>query len=254
MTFVESSYSIQCPRVEISFAMSRRTYFSGIYLAESMSSAQAAGHLESEMDPQGIGEHKQRVVVSIIMAAAAIEAAVNELCCDVVDDAEFLGVPLEAAEMFALCWEDPLGLERRSALEKCEVFVKICALRPPKDAIRDLKGSSKWGHALHLFRLRNLLMHYRPVTVGLTDVGGSGSSGGDPQIRKLAAALDGRFSRNAFSSAGDPFYPDRILGYGCADWASSTAAKFIKGLGDVSGFTNSVSYRHACNILAPSEK
>lgn len=240
----ESSFSIQVPPVEISFSISTRAYFSQLYLHESAASAKAAGKLESEFDHSRIGEHRQRVVTAIVMGAAAIEAAVNEACCDVIDEPDYCRVKSSVVEMFALCWKEPLGLERRSALEKCEVFIKVCARHNPQDSLKLLKGCRSWERAGTLFRLRNLLMHYRPLTI--TDDG----DGGDSQVRKIRAALEDSVDRNAFSSLGNPFYPDRILGYGCASWAFLSAAEFLRDFGDVTGFKESVSYRCANDVLA----
>jgi hypothetical protein len=39
--------------------------------------------------------------------------------------------------------------------------------------------------------------------------------------------LQGKFNLNPLTGAGNPFYPDKCLGHGCAEWAVNSSIKFV---------------------------
>ena len=66
-----------------------------------------------------------------------------------------------------------------------------------------------------LIRLRNELVHYKPETLGGTD------------IHDLQGELETKFPINALmANSGNPFFPDKCLGYGCAKWALISSKTF----------------------------
>lgn len=73
-----------------------------------------------------------------------------------------------------------------------------------------------------LVELGNLITHFRPRNV---------QSGEEMAIQKKVGS---RFpvTRLLPPDSGNPWFPDKCLGVGCALWAVSTAAKFAKAFYD----------------------
>lgn len=58
-------------------------------------------------------------------------------------------------------------------------------------------------------RLRNYLIHYNPEWIDeLND-----------ETWRLGKSLKGKYKTNSMVAADESFFPDKFLGYGCADWA-----------------------------------
>jgi len=76
-------------------------------------------------------------------------------------------------------------------------------------------GQHLYQDAALLVRLRNELVHYKPKSLG-----------GDAE-HTLARQLAGKFNDNALmSGSGNPWFPDKCLGHGCAEWSIRSAAAF----------------------------
>jgi hypothetical protein len=45
-------------------------------------------------------------------------------------------------------------------------------------------------------------------------------------LHRFEKALHGKFTLNPIPGPGNPFYPDRCLGQGCAAWAVSSSVAF----------------------------
>ncbi|MGH8647627.1 MAG: hypothetical protein ACREX4_25455, partial [Gammaproteobacteria bacterium] len=66
-----------------------------------------------------------------------------------------------------------------------------------------------------LFIIRNDLIHYMPESLG-----------GD-NIHRLEARLRGKFLENSLmAGSGNPYFPDKALGKGCADWSVASVTRF----------------------------
>ena len=87
------------------------------------------------------------------------------------------------------------------------------------------KGKAAYQHVTLLMHLRNTLVHYVPEWLPPI-------SSEDPDVtieHKLEKQLKGKFEVNPmFRSSGNPFFPDKCLGYGCAQWAILCSIDFVK--------------------------
>lgn len=140
------------------------------------------------------------VSASVLLATAALEANVNELLS-------------EPAQLFPSIGELPAEstaklIVRLRILEKYE---KIAAIR--SDFVFD-KGVSIYQDVASLIRLRNALVHFRPVW--------HDSPG------KLAEELEDRFASSHFVDQSEPMFPVKFIGHGCARWAVESSLQFME--------------------------
>jgi hypothetical protein len=60
------------------------------------------------------------------------------------------------------------------------------------------------------------LLHFKPEW-----------STGQKEHGKIADRLQGKFPESPFWASGNPFFPDKCLGYGCAKWATEACERFM---------------------------
>ncbi|MGC4088186.1 MAG: hypothetical protein QM756_09850 [Polyangiaceae bacterium] len=104
-----------------------------------------------------------------------------------------------------------------ASLDRFRAFLRPCGV------LVDL-GQEPWQSAMLLFQLRNALVHARPIDTGdLIE-----------NPHELEKKLVSRFSHDGtrpyplnpqYEEMGEanPFFPDRLLGSGCCNWAIDTA-------------------------------
>ena len=198
--------------------ISMRNYLSTVHLWAAIHFAERAKALE--FDPaarKGYNiEHAAYVVGSVTEAAAFLESAVNELFLDCRDGHQSYITGLSAADKNALAarWNDWHAPEQRprwiETLEKYQTALRSCGLR-----VFD-KGLSPYQDAKLVMSLRNGLVHFTPEDLSSDD------------RHELGDALRAKFDSNKLfpEPSGNPYFPSRCLGYGCAAWAVSSSRRF----------------------------
>jgi hypothetical protein len=73
-----------------------------------------------------------------------------------------------------------------------------------------------------LIFLRNDLVHYKPKTIKVP----SSDDYVPDDIHRNEKRLRNKFALNPLVGAGNPFYPDKCLSHGCAEWAINTSIMF----------------------------
>lgn len=149
---------------------------------------------------------------------AFLEASINELFADAHDAylKRLDGLRDEDIELMRDMWRQGIPRTARySVLEKYAIALSL-ARKAPMD-----KGQAPWQPATVLIQLRNALIHYEPEWLQTE------ATGTEEQAHRLAKALKGRFAPNPLTGAGNPYYPDKVLGHGCAEWAVRTSAEFV---------------------------
>lgn len=208
--------------ITISCSASSRHYLSTSHLSAAALFSQRATALESVLtlgDPsssEGLREHKACVVTSTMLSVAFLEAVINELWADCREgfDPDWLqGVPSHKV-MGALWGNSPL--KRSTMLEKFELALGL------NEKPGFSKGASPYQDVKLLVELRNALVHYEPETV-FNFGAGDEAQGTEHDFEKK---LRGKFELNRLTSVGNPFYPDKVLGAGCAAWAVASAVAF----------------------------
>ncbi|EPD43268.1 MULTISPECIES: hypothetical protein [Delftia] len=160
--------------------------------------------------------HKSYAISSIMVSAAFLEATINELFADCADGHSTARLsPLPARGLMGRLWAR--SIPRTAAypiLEKYDIALELND-KEPFDP-----GINPYQDAKLLTELRNALIHYEPETI--VAIGGDETR----KPHKFEKRLRGKFALNSLTGAGNPFYPDKVLGAGCAEWAVKTAVDF----------------------------
>ncbi len=215
--------------------LSMRPYFSDYHLRAAAYFARQSAEMEREHGGKPWGEiydtvfyeHRACVIGAVFSSVAFLEAAINELFVDAVEheaaDPEPAPtdpprpvdqLPRDGRKRMAEMW--PFGVDRQKTLRKYDAAL-ILHGKPKMDA-----SASPRQDVAVLAALRNDLVHYEPrdLAAGLKP---------EEEPGKIAQGLrDKNFALNPFFArmSGNPFYPDKYLGHGCAEWAVEKSVEF----------------------------
>jgi hypothetical protein len=81
------------------------------------------------------------------------------------------------------------------------------------------RSDNRWCNASWVVRLRNLFVHFEPEWQ-------EHGQRAEADIGRVERALGSLFPVNPLAGAGNPYYPDRLLGAGCAAWSVQSALEF----------------------------
>ena len=205
----------------MSITISMRHYLSISHLSAASLFAKQCRDIESSagatpLDSQERRQYNAYVVSSVILSTAFLEATINELFSDCADEHHTKKIAaLQAQNLMGRLWKK--GIPRTasySILEKYEIALEL----NNKPAID--QGANPYQDAKLLVELRNALIHYEPETV----ISHSGHEA--PKPHKFEKRFSGKFDINPLTGLGNPFYPDKLLGSGCALWAVAAAVAF----------------------------
>lgn len=193
--------------------LSTRLYLSMSHIAGACSSALRARDIETK----GINaqfdslEHKGAVSSCVMACGAFLEASINEFYCDAHESpSELQPLGEEAIRWLAKNW--CLNFPRTASYATVQKY-QIALTLVDRGAL-DF-GRSPGQDIGYLVKLRNALVHYEPEW-----------SSGEPESHSMAKMLSGRFPTNPLTGAGNPFYPDHCLSYGCCRWAVKSSLDF----------------------------
>ena len=187
-----------------------RTYFSSYHLWAARHFLALAKNLENTdgRSPRFDIKHRAYVTNSILSAISFIEAGINELFQDVCDNHTSYTASLDSVGRNALldCWH---AASRKSIFEKYNKAL-TCLRKKPFG-----KNQAPQEDAALVNSLRNALVHYQPTSLG-----------GNVE-HKLASKLTGKFPDNKLmTGSGNPWFPDKCSGHGCAEWAIHSVTTF----------------------------
>jgi hypothetical protein len=192
-----------------------RSYFSTYHLWASRHFGRKAEELEAAHSGQSrfSVEHRAYVIAAVIEAAAFLEAAINELYKDCVDSHQGYIKTLSPSSARALhdkwnAWH----ANKRIPVPTLDKYVAAlaCCSAQPFD-----KGAAPSQDAELLVRLRNALMHFTPQSLAEDDP------------HALGDVMQKRFKPNPLmAQSGNPYFPDKCLGAGCAAWAFRSAKMY----------------------------
>lgn len=200
-----------------------RNYLSITHLSSACFFAKRAGEIEetntidTARQSDAFREHLAFTTSTIMLSCAFLEATINEIFCDCADshDGDFSSLP--GARDMALLWRN--GVPRSARYKVFEKYNKAL----------ELNGKPLIGKAEEVSRnlrlvtdLRNALIHYEPETVLTFASEGRTTS----EVHDFEKSLAGKFPENTLTGVGNAFYPDKVLGYGCAIWAVKSAVAF----------------------------
>jgi|CXWL01.1.fsa_nt_gi hypothetical protein len=189
-----------------------RTYFSSYHLWAARYFSILARNSEKEDGrlPRFDIKHRAYVTNSIFSGVAFLEAAINELFQDIVDGHESYIATLDPHNKRQMLeyWQSPES-KRLNLLGKYQKAL-TCLRKQPFNS-----NQSPYLDAKLVAQLRNVLVHYKPKSLG----------GGVEH--DLAKELAGKFMDNRLmNGSGNPWFPDKCLGHGCAEWAVHSITMF----------------------------
>lgn len=150
----------------------------------------------------------------IISCVSFLEANINEIFCDALDkehNERLNPLPQESIRLMRGLWN---YIEKENPLDKYQIALEAAG----KEKLD--KGSEPYQSVDLLIKLRNELVHYKTKTV-------SSSSFEPTEKSKIEKRLSGKFIENLFYKfTGNPYFPNKCLGYGCAKWAFNSVVSF----------------------------
>ena len=211
-----------------------RSYFSIPYLCGAARYAREALALENgtpDLDSPIV--HRAYVVSAVTSAAAALEAMINEAFADAseLEGSCVASLPADAGLKLTTLWAVP-KTSRFAIIDKFD----IAHLLVTGNGLD--RSHHRWRNASWVVRLRNNFVHFEP----------SWQEHGVRQPNKqnkIERAMTALFIENRLAGAANPFFPDRLLGHGCAAWAVASALAFADHFWLSLGVTPPYeSYRH----------
>ncbi len=167
-----------------------------------------------EISPESVLYHEVFILNSILSSVAFLESTINELYSDATDNAS-LSVDEMNRVLFQKIrerWTNEKNFDRAPVLTKYQKILS-CADRPPFG-----ETDPAFFNVKNLIEIRNFLMHYRREWVVLAK---SRRLHDDHETRgvQFEETLKHAFKENPFAHKNRPFFPDKCLGHGCAEWA-----------------------------------
>ena len=161
------------------------------------------------------------VTGAIFSTIAFIEASINELLSDISqNDDRVKTLPKDNKKAIKDLWdkEDRGSLEKWSTLKKYQKTLELL------DKEKFDEVSELFENVSLLIELRNTLMHFKPEW---DSIHSPYMSENDNQHR-LTSKLESKFELSIFfRSTGNPFFPNKCMGYGCAEWALRNTVIFV---------------------------
>ncbi|MFZ0006034.1 MAG: hypothetical protein WCC86_08415 [Methanoregula sp.] len=166
-------------------------------------------------------QHEAFILNALFSTVAFLESTINELWSDAADNAYFFSdEKIEALlHTIGVKWKNENYFDRTPLPAKYQKILEIGQKPqfseddPDFSGIRDLIG------------IRNYLMHYRREWV-VIQTGQTAGVHGETNAEKFERLLKNRFAENPLARKNLPFFPDRCLGHGCAEWAAVTCLSF----------------------------
>jgi len=210
--------------IQESVEIKMRTYFSIQHIQSAALFCRVSHALENKYDgnynQELFTEHKAYVTNTIFSSICFLEATINEIFCDAIDSPvriDTLGK--DKIRLLANMWN--LDVPRTASYPVVDKYqIALTLLEKP---LFD-RGVSPFQDVQVLVQLRNALMHYEPEWF----LGNSSSNSESEKLNKLSKKLKGKFEvSKIYEGTGNPFFPDKCLGYGCAKWAVLNSIDFV---------------------------
>jgi hypothetical protein len=188
-----------------------RHYVAGQHLWSARHYARLCTELEAEkMGKTAFDiQHRAYAVSAVLSAVVFLEALVNETFQDAADGQASRIAPLDhrCIALMGEFWNaSEAGSRYVGILDKFKMAL-LFADRPRLDP-----GGDPYQDAKLLIGIRNRLMHFRPAW---TTAG---------EETREEGRLKGKFAPNALmAGTGNPWFPDKCLGAGCAQWSWKTS-------------------------------
>lgn len=186
-----------------------RHYHSTIHIESAAHLARLCAAVEKNPENHQEGEHRAFATGAILTAVAFLEATINEVLSDAVEDGSLYGLKREQTTAIANEWRRVRAKGRVPMTDKFKLVLRAVGHS-------GLSSGKTYFNMTLLVELRDKLVHFNPEWTPLTSV----------HPPPLEAKLMRKFAANQLADPGTLFFPDRCLGHGCAQWAVRSALEF----------------------------
>lgn len=158
--------------------------------------------------------HEAFILNSVLSSVAFLESAINELHADAADEAYiFTNEENEALlRLIGEKWKNEKNFDRAPLLNKYQKILAIAG-----KSVFD-EGDPAFANVRDLIEIRNYLRHYKREWVVLR-TRYTVNDGEESTADKFEKILQKKFAINPLAAKNQPFFPDKCLGHGCAEWA-----------------------------------
>jgi hypothetical protein len=167
-----------------------------------------------EIPQESLLRHEAFVLNSIFSSVAFLESTVNELYSDAADNAYFFTDEKNEVLLKNIGdkWKNENYFDRTPMVNKYQKILSI-ANKPMFD-----EHHPAFSNIRSLMEIRNYLMHYRREWVIIQE-GGVSDAREETRTEKFEKMLKNKFVENPLAHKNRPYFPDKCLGHGCAEWA-----------------------------------
>jgi len=188
---------------------------------------------------EDVVRHEAFILNSILSSVAFLESAVNELYADAIDGA-FLQLDRATETLFcsiARGWHNEKNFDRAPLLMKYQKILSLAGGQPFSDS------DPAFTNVKNLIALRNFFLHYRKEWVNPVKAGGAArGQAALSEAERFGRILSRAFKENPLAHKNQPFFPDRCLGHGCAEWGVINSLiitdTFFSRIGTLSPYEN----------------
>jgi hypothetical protein len=165
--------------------------------------------------------HEVFILNSLLSSVAFLESTINELYADAADDACFFGDEKKEALLRTIRekWNNQKNFDRAPLITRYQKILSI-AKKPLFD-----ENNPVFSDVRHLVEIRNYLMHYKREWVTVQN----GKEAWNSEVThagKFEKMLKNKFPENPLAQKNQPFFPDKLLGHGCAEWGVLNSLEF----------------------------
>jgi hypothetical protein len=186
-----------------------RQYFSGHLLSSAGRLAELAKQIEDSHSGESRFDlaHRTYVLSSVLSSVGFLEAMINELFQDAYDGhapdgGAIAPLSINTRLLMAEYWRSLEQGERGRILDKYQALLTFAG-QPTLE-----EGRQPYQDVRLALQLRNAIAHFRPQLL----------SADEPA--KMEKWLRGKFADNRLmEGSGNSWWPDKCLGWGCADWS-----------------------------------
>ena len=218
-----------------------RSYMTMDHLWTARHAAKLCGELETQLQPNDPKvEHRSLAVTAVFFGAAFLEALVNEVILDLIDpggpSSRVAGIPADPNVIAVIRAMWRRRRPQPSLLDKYKETLAAVAVNRAK-AVPFTENLDPFRSAELLVQFRNHLVHFKPKTRDIHT---------DHEFE--ARFKNARIVENQ-QDIGKPWFPNKALGAGLAQWACESSSAFAKSWWNRIGLRRS--YDAAFNQLGP---
>jgi hypothetical protein len=179
-------------------------------------------YLRGEPVPADIQlRHEAFTLHAVLSSVSFLESTINELHADATDE-EYSAIDEKHEALLRTIgreWHNPRNFDRAPMLTKYQTILAIAG-QPGFG-----EGDQAFSNVRTLTEIRNHLLHYTRewVVIHSRQVPGREPESTSDHFEKI---LHRKFAINPLAGKNVPFFPDKCLGHGCAEWAIMNSVIF----------------------------